>query len=226
MREVDRVLDDVDLVLHRRRDVHGGIGDDQRLRVGRDIHDEAVADASRRAQAGVAPDDRAHQLVGVKAALHQRLRLALAHQLDRLVGGRLAVRRVDDRRMPRCRCRAAFATASMRARGPTRIGAIRPSLRRIDRAAQRALVAGMRDGRRRRRQRLAEIDQPLVFLVLAFHPRPCLCARPRRLAAVAFAAGSSLRPCDQRDAAPRGGIDVAASRRCSRASPAARSIGS
>ncbi len=41
--------------------------------------------------------------------------------------------------------------------------------RSLDRAAQRTLVAGMRDGRRRRRQRLAEVDQPLVFLVFAFH---------------------------------------------------------
>ena len=53
---------------------------------------------------------------------------------------------------PRCRCRTARATASMRAAGPTRIGAISPSLRRLDRAAQRALVARMRDRGRRRRQ--------------------------------------------------------------------------
>ena len=39
-------------------------------------------------------------------------------------------------------------------------------LRRFDRASQRAFVARMRDRRRRRRQRLAEIEQPLVFLVL------------------------------------------------------------
>ena len=39
---------------------------------------------------------------------------------------------------------------------------------RIDGAAQRALVAGMRDGRRRRRQRLAEVDQPLVLLVAPY----------------------------------------------------------
>ena len=34
MREVDRVLHDVDLVLQRRRDVHRGVGDDQRRRRG------------------------------------------------------------------------------------------------------------------------------------------------------------------------------------------------
>ena len=45
------------------------------------VHHEAVADAPRGAQARLAPDDRAHQLVGVQAALHQRLGLALAHQL-------------------------------------------------------------------------------------------------------------------------------------------------
>ena len=37
------------------------------------VHHEAVADAARGAQAGVALDHRAHQLVGVQAAFHQRL---------------------------------------------------------------------------------------------------------------------------------------------------------
>ena len=58
-----------------------------------------MADASRRAQARLAPDDGRHQLVGVQAALHQRLGLAFAHELDRLRGGRLAVGRVDDRQV-------------------------------------------------------------------------------------------------------------------------------
>ena len=60
------------------------------------VHHEAVADAPRGAQAGVALDHGGHQFVGVQAALHQRLGLALAHQLHRRRGGRLAVGRVDD----------------------------------------------------------------------------------------------------------------------------------
>ena len=84
MREVDRVLADVDLVLERRRDVDRRVGDDQHLVIGRHVHDEDVADAAAGAQPGLARDDRAEQLVGVQAALHQQLGLALPHQLHRL----------------------------------------------------------------------------------------------------------------------------------------------
>ena len=94
--EVDRVLDDVDLDLQVRRDVDRGIGDDQRLVVVRHVHDEAMADAPGGAQAGVARDDRAHELVGVQAALHQRLGPAFADQRDGLGGGVMAVLGVDD----------------------------------------------------------------------------------------------------------------------------------
>ena len=95
---------------------------------------------------GLARDHRAHQLVGVQAALHQRLGLAFAHELDRLRGRRVAVRRVDDldsleMSMPCC-----FATASMLA------PAGRPGSARSARACaastaprERALVA--RDAR-------------------------------------------------------------------------------
>ena len=41
---------------------------------------------------------------------------------------------------------ARAATSRMRACGPTRIGSIRPQPRRFDRALQRDIVAGMRDG--------------------------------------------------------------------------------
>ena len=50
------------------------------VRVAGHVHDEAMADPPRRAQAGLALDHRAHQLVGVQAALHQRLGAALANQ--------------------------------------------------------------------------------------------------------------------------------------------------
>ena len=107
-------------------DVDRGVGDDQGVLVAGHVHHEAVADAPRGAQPGLAPHHGGHQLVGVQAALHQRLGLAFAHQLHR--------RR---RRRPRCaahrrsrrrpgRCPARCATARMRSRGPTRIGTIRP----------------------------------------------------------------------------------------------------
>jgi hypothetical protein len=53
------------------KNVDGGVGDEQRLGVGRHVHDEDVADAPGRPQAGLAGGHRAHQLVGMQAALHQ-----------------------------------------------------------------------------------------------------------------------------------------------------------
>ena len=132
MRQLDRILDDVDLFLERRCDVYRRIRDDQRLRIGRHVHHEAVAYASCSTQSGVALDDRAHQLIRVKASLHQRLGPAFAYDRDRLLGGGMTERSILDRQpadsIPHC-----LATASMRERGPTRIGEMRPR-----RAASRA----------------------------------------------------------------------------------------
>ena len=50
--EVDGVLDDVALGVEVGEDIDRGIGDEQRFRIGRHVHDEDVADAPRRAQAG------------------------------------------------------------------------------------------------------------------------------------------------------------------------------
>jgi membrane fusion protein (multidrug efflux system) len=54
VREVDGVLHDVDLVLQRRRDVDRRVGDDQRPRVGRHVHDEAWLMRRFGAQPGLA----------------------------------------------------------------------------------------------------------------------------------------------------------------------------
>ena len=94
--EIDGVLDDVALGHQVRRDVHGGVGDEQRLGMVGHVHDEDVADAPAGAQPGLALRDLGQQLVRVQAALHEELRLALAHERDGLLGRRLAVRRVDD----------------------------------------------------------------------------------------------------------------------------------
>ena len=56
----------------------------EHLVIGRHVHDEDVADAAARAQARLARDDRAQQLVGVQAALHQELRLAPGGPAPRL----------------------------------------------------------------------------------------------------------------------------------------------
>ena len=57
------------IVLERRRDVHRGIGDDQRVEMPGHIHDEAMADPSLSADS-VSRAPRGHQLIGVQAALH------------------------------------------------------------------------------------------------------------------------------------------------------------
>ena len=84
MREVDRVLDDIDLVLERRRDVDGRVGDDQRIGMTGNVHDEAMADATRGANAAFPRHHRPHDFVGVEAAFHQRLGLARCERVPRL----------------------------------------------------------------------------------------------------------------------------------------------
>ena len=163
--EIDGVLHDVALGHQVRRDVHGGVGDEQRLGMRRHVHDEDVADAAAGAQPGLALGDRGQQLVGVEAALHEQLGLALAHERDGLLGRRLAVRRVDDldagdidaaglRELPDLVGRA-------NEYGNDQSGPIG-----LERAGERGLVAGMRHRRGQRRLGLGGLDQPLVFGVL------------------------------------------------------------
>ena len=49
--QIDGVLDDVALGIEIGRDIDRGVGDEQRVRDGRHIHDEDVADPPRGAQA-------------------------------------------------------------------------------------------------------------------------------------------------------------------------------
>ena len=53
----------------------------------------------RRLLRSVPVDDLVHEFVGVQAALHQQAGLAGAHQRHGGLGGRVAVRRVDDARV-------------------------------------------------------------------------------------------------------------------------------
>ena len=121
--------------LERRRDVHGGVGDDQGLGMARHVHDEAVADAPGGADAGIARHDRAHQLVGMQAALHQGFGPPGAHQLDRLGGRIVAVLRRRRSRRRRCRARpwrpprvcAPAARPGSAGAGPCRAASTAPS---------------------------------------------------------------------------------------------------
>ena len=99
----------------------------------------------RRCAARVARDDRGHQLVGVQAALHQRLDLAGARHLDRLLGGGMAVLDGDDAVGRDVDALGRRRGADLRL-GPDQHRHDEPAPRRLDRAEQRVAVAGMDDG--------------------------------------------------------------------------------
>ena len=120
------------------------------------VHHEAVADAPCGAQARLPPDHGRHQLVGVQAALHQRLGLALA-----------APAAPPQRRPPRCAAASTTLDAGQidpaRRRPPgcgrradqDRDDQAEPG--RLHRSLQRRRIARVRDGGRRGRERLAGV---------------------------------------------------------------------
>ena len=114
--EIDRVLDDVALAVEIGEDVDRRIGDEQRLGIGRHVHDEDVADAPVGAQSADLRRDAAHQFVGMQAALHQHFALARVDQFD-----------APWRRLPRC---AAASTISKPAMFETVLGCGVPDLGR------------------------------------------------------------------------------------------------
>jgi hypothetical protein len=93
--KIDGVLQDVHLVLKAGEDVNGGIGYGEHLVVGGDVHEEDMADPPRRPQARVALDHLAHELVGVKASLHQECRSPKPDQLDRPGRSGVAIGDID-----------------------------------------------------------------------------------------------------------------------------------
>ena len=96
MSEVDRILDNIDLDLERRRDVDGRVGDDQRIGMTGNIHDKAMTDATRRANPAISGDHRPHDFVGVEAALHQRFRSPIADEFHAFPRRILTVVGVDN----------------------------------------------------------------------------------------------------------------------------------
>ena len=63
--EINRVLADVHLVLQRRRDVDGRVGDDEDFVVRRHIHDEHMTEPAAGAQTGLPRHHRTEELVRV-----------------------------------------------------------------------------------------------------------------------------------------------------------------
>ena len=147
-REVDRVLADIDLVFERRCDVDRRIGDDEDLVIGRHVHDEHVTDAPSGPQARLSRDNCAEELVGVQAAFHQELGVALAHELDSLGCGRVAVRGIDDGRRTE-RDAGLLREVVDLGRGADENRGDESLRAGLDRAGERRLLAGMRDRRRR-----------------------------------------------------------------------------
>ena len=94
-KQIDGILHDIALGFEIGENVDGGIGDEKRLRMGRDVHDENVTEAPRRAQTRCRGGHRAHEFVGMQAALYQDLALGFADQLNCSCCGRLTVRRGD-----------------------------------------------------------------------------------------------------------------------------------
>ena len=191
--EIDGVLHDVALGHQVGRDVHGGVGDEQRLRMRGNVHDEDVADAPAGAKPSLALGDRGQQLVRMQASLHQQLGFARAHERDGFLGRRLAVRRHRRSRRRRGRASSDFASLLILSAGPTSMGMINPASAASSAPRERGLVAGMRHRRCQRRQVLGGRDQPLVFLVLTKLGDGGLlwaCAGPPR---VARRAGADLR---------------------------------
>ena len=112
------------LLLQRRQDVDGGVGNDDRPGIGRHGHEEAVAEPPLGAQAALLLHHLVQQLVGVQAALHQASRLAAAYHRHRHLGRVVAVLGGDDA-VRRMSISALAATARIFFSGPTRIGLIR-----------------------------------------------------------------------------------------------------
>ena len=81
----------------------------------------------------------------MKAAFHEEIRLAGAHQFDGLLGGGLAVRHVDDLNVAEIEREVPGDRGDL-ALGTDKDGLDQSGLSRLDGASQRGLVARMRYG--------------------------------------------------------------------------------
>ena len=134
----------------------------QRLRIGRHIHHEHMADPPVGPQAAHLCRDGAHQFVGMQAALHQQLALGGMNELDALCRRRLAVRSIDELERGDVEAELAgripdFLFGSDQHR-PDDAGR-----RTVDDAAQRAFIAGVHDNSRRWRRRFGHSDQSVIL---------------------------------------------------------------
>ena len=125
--EVDRVLHDVALGIEVGEDVDRGIGDEQRLGVAGTSMTKTWLMRRVGAEAGRGGGDRAHEFVGMQAALHQQLALAFADQLRRPAPRRRGCGARRRSRGRQDRGRAPPPPPGSCAAGPTRTGTISPA---------------------------------------------------------------------------------------------------
>jgi hypothetical protein len=171
MRQVDRVLSDVNLCVQRRRDVDGCIRDDQRVRVTWHVHDEAVANSPGGSNTRVARHYGSHQFIRVQAALHQRLDTSGGHQFHCLDSGILAMFRPHDLQFGDIETgsHGNISNALLRANQDW-LDQVKSG--RFDRASERDIVTGMHDGNLDDCFGLCRLDQAFVFIVRN-RARPC-----------------------------------------------------
>ena len=79
------------LVGERRINVDRGVSDEKRPRIAGRVDSEDVAHPPRRAQAPLMVQDRVHEFVRVKRALHKRFSAARARHRDSRLCGRIAM---------------------------------------------------------------------------------------------------------------------------------------
>ena len=161
--EIDDVLDDVALGVEVGGDVDGRVGDEQRLGVGRHVHDEDMADPPRGAQAGLSDEVTARISSSVcrlpfirSSPLDSRISSTPFAAAASLCGTSTISKRSISRPCSR-------ATAAIFAAGPDQDRNDDAGFRRFDRAAQRRLVARMHHDRRCGRDLLGAGDEPLVL---------------------------------------------------------------
>ena len=180
MSQIDRVLDDVALVLQRGVDVDGSVGDKERPRIAGRVDRIDMAYAPVGAQAEIGVNNRAHQLVGMERAFHQRFDLAGAGHGDGLHGRGVAVLGRDNfvGRQIEPGLRGSGADFSLRANQHRhdQFGA-----RRLDGAEQRRRVDRMNNRRTDGIEAAGRLDQEFVAAALfcAVRFRAAGCGRGR-----------------------------------------------
>ena len=132
--------------------------------VARHVHDEAMADPARGAQAALATHHRGHQFVRVEAPLHQRFGLAALHPCNRLGRGRMAVRRIDDDKAREILAERRRGGRDLGLR-PDQDGFEEPQRHRLEHRAEGRRVAGMRHRDLRFREVAGDLEKAVILLV-------------------------------------------------------------